>query len=174
MAFCSMLDARLFSGRGRKPATMIDIGCGLAHEALYFQKKYGTKVWLVEGDSDKNAHEQTRVSKYGSAGTFTCFAPRADLKRHYDSSGLRYTLIDPSDDARDLPRFDFVLSMGACGMFFPVNEYSRVLRKHTRPDATVVLELNDFRKMELKKQKVDVVSVLEQRLKSRIAVIRMK
>nr|WRJ69918.1 putative methyltransferase [Oceanusvirus sp.] len=174
MAFCSMLDARLFSGKGRKPATMIDIGCGLAHEALYFQKKYGTRVWLVEGDSDRNSLDQKRTSKYGSSGTFVHFAPKADLIKHYDSCGLQYTLLEPGDETRDLPRFDFVLSMGACGMFFPVNEYSRILRKHTRPDSTVVLELNDFRKMELKKQGVDVLSVLEQTPKSRVCVIRMK
>ena len=169
---CDAIDSLLFSG-GTPPKTMLDIGCGYASEALYFQKKYGTEVWLIEGDKALNAPEQTRATKYGSEASFMFFEGIGELKSHYDREGLRYKLLSPSDPRDDLPRFDLILSVGACGMFFPADGYRDVFRKHVYPGTNIILELNKNRQTEHKQQGISTRAVIEDRQKSRLSLVRI-
>ena len=39
----------------RPPKRILDIGCGYAHISDMFQKKYGTELYLLDGDISGNA-----------------------------------------------------------------------------------------------------------------------
>ena len=39
---------------GFAPNSILDIGCGLAWESRMFNEKYGTELWLLDGDISNN------------------------------------------------------------------------------------------------------------------------
>jgi SAM-dependent methyltransferase len=47
---------------------LLDIGCGFAWESRWFNEKYGTELWLLDGDSSTNAAKSTTAS-YGNWNT---------------------------------------------------------------------------------------------------------
>ena len=58
------VDAYLSQPIGR----LLDIGCGFAWESRWFEQKYGTELWLLDGDQKKNANKPETAS-YGNWNT---------------------------------------------------------------------------------------------------------
>lgn len=162
----------------RPPETMLDIGCGMALEAEYFHKKHGTRLWLIEGDAASLTPDQKRLrvreTKFGPASDCKFAVSHADLRESLAERGVEATVMDPSSARslrRSLPKFDLILSKGACGMRFPVGEYGRLMRD-CRGDATrIVLELNQNRKAEHRRDGAAVSAVLKQSKKSVLAEV---
>ncbi|AUF82372.1 putative methyltransferase [Tetraselmis virus 1] len=148
------IDAMLFIPNGHVPQTMLDIGCGLAYEAEYFQRKYGTRLWLLEGDRLQNTASQTRTDYYGTTESYMFFNDIQKLINCYQVRDLQYTLLSQNCDESKLPCFDLITSIDACGMHFPVSTYYRFFKKHTNPNSKVILELNNHRSLEHKKFKL--------------------
>lgn len=177
LVICALIEKRF--GK-RPPQTMLDIGCGMALEAEYFHKKYGTRVWLVEGDNQTLTPEQNaarhRRTKFGPAANYQYAINIADLERSLSDRGVTATILDPSiaqSPSHALPKFDLILSKDACGMRFPVGEYGRLMRACRNDDTKIILELNQNRKLEHRKDGVVVSTALLQRKKSCLAEVRL-
>jgi hypothetical protein len=53
---------------GQSVGTLLDIGCGFAWESRWFNQKYGTELWLLDGDSSTNSQKPATAS-YGNWNT---------------------------------------------------------------------------------------------------------
>jgi hypothetical protein len=53
-----LLDAEL----KKPPISILDIGCGLAWESRMFNDKYGTELWLLDGDTSLNTKQLLAVN----------------------------------------------------------------------------------------------------------------
>jgi len=51
------------------PTSILDIGCGLAFESRMFNKKYGSQLWLLDGDVKDNPAESREI-RFGDASTW--------------------------------------------------------------------------------------------------------
>ena len=135
------------------PKRILDIGCGYAHISDMFQKKYGTELYLLDGDISYNTAHATRAANYGAVEDFMFYVPADDLKKEWDRQGMRYTFLDAKDVAiADDVEFDLVYSWISCGFHYPVSTYKKLIQKHTTAQSTIIM---DFRRKTLNEQMKD-------------------
>jgi SAM-dependent methyltransferase len=135
------------------PTRILDIGCGYAHISDMFQKKYGTELYLLDGNISENSEHATRAAKYGSAENFMFYVSADDLKKEWDRKGMNYTFIDAKDpQIADDIKFDLVYSWISCGFHYPVSTYKKLIQKHTTAQSTTIM---DFRRKSLAEQMKD-------------------
>jgi SAM-dependent methyltransferase len=135
------------------PKRILDIGCGHAHVSQQFQKKYGTELWLLEGDFNENPQAADRKAKYGPKENFQFYTPIPQLKEHWDKQGIKYRFVDANNiDIPDDVEFDFVCSWISCGFHYPAATYKSLIQKHTNEDSVVIM---DFRRKSLAEQSKD-------------------
>lgn len=132
------------------PQRILDIGSGYAHVSEFFQKKYGTELWLLDGDRSLNTEQHTRKAKYGPVDDFQFYAPVQQLKDHWDSQGMRYQFVDAHSPQIDpTVKFDLIYSWISCGFHYPVSVYKDLIQRHST-DRTVIIM--DFRRKTLAEQ----------------------
>jgi SAM-dependent methyltransferase len=132
------------------PQRILDIGCGYAHVSGFFQKKYGTELWLLDGDRSLNTDQHTRKAKYGPVDDFQFYAPVQQLREHWDSQQMQYTFVDASAPQIDpLVKFDLIYSWISCGFHYPVTVYRDLIVRHSDERTVVIM---DFRRKTLSEQ----------------------
>jgi len=135
------------------PKRILDIGCGYAHISEMFQKKYGTELYLLDGDFSENSQQATRAAKYGATENFMFYVSTDDLKKEWDRKGMTYTFIDANNiDISNDVEFDLVYSWISCGFHYPVSTYKKLIQKHTTAHSTIIM---DFRRKSLNEQMKD-------------------
>ena len=135
------------------PKRILDIGCGYAHISDMFQKKYGTELYLLDGDISGNAEQVTRAAKYGAAEDFMFYVSTDDLKKEWDRKDMSYTFLDANNiDIPNDVEFDLVYSWISCGFHYPVSTYKKLIQKHTTAQSTIIM---DFRRKTLNEQMKD-------------------
>jgi SAM-dependent methyltransferase len=132
------------------PRRILDIGCGYAHVSQFFQEKYGTELWLLDGDRSLNTEQHTRKAKYGPVEDFQFYAPVSQLRAHWDSQGMQYTFVDAQQPEIDpTVKFDLVYSWISCGFHYPITVYQDLITDHTSSDSVIIM---DFRRKSLAAQ----------------------
>ncbi len=127
---------------------ILDIGCGNAYESREFQKKYGSKLWLIEGDANKNNNKAdiARSGKYqDSVDNFLAYFPLEEVKKGLDELGTKnYTLLDSSDiDIPEDIEFDLITSYLSCGYHYPLDTYKDIILKHSHKDTKLVFDIRN-------------------------------
>jgi len=150
------------------PKNILDIGCGYARESEYFQKEYGTDLWLLDGDfnSTKDKHRQV---KYGTAETFAFYNKVETLLESYNSRGMKYTFVDATNI--NIPanvKFDLIYSGLSCGFHYPANTYKDLVLKHSHKNTKVVFDLRNVQEQE----DFEIVNVIRKDRKSVKAEIK--
>lgn len=125
---------------------LLDIGCGFAYDSRLFNEKYGTELWLLDGDADTNAVKSESAS-YGNWNTNS-----SDLKFYHTFDFLdaklqelgtkNYQLVDanniniPSD-----VKFDLITSWLSCGHHYPVKTYIDLMKRHSHENTRIILDV---------------------------------
>lgn len=125
------------------PKTILDIGCGLARESEYFQKKYGCDLYLLDGDFENTSNVQRQI-KYGTVDNFGFYNKVNDLKKSFDSRKMKYSFIDANNIDIDIDlKFDLIMSNLSCGFHYPANTYKDLVKKHSKESTTVIFDLRN-------------------------------
>lgn len=121
------------------PKNILDIGCGPAIESEYFQKEYGSYLYLLDGN--KTSDKKREVS-FGSVDTMNFYNDIETLREDYDSRNLNYTFLDATGDI-ELPdiKFDLVYSFLSCGFHYPVTEYLPMLKSCTDENSLIMFDI---------------------------------
>jgi SAM-dependent methyltransferase len=125
---------------------LLDIGCGFAWESRWFNEKYDTELWLLDGDASTNVNKPESAS-YGNWNTDSSqlkFYHTFDfLNSKLQELGTKnYRLIDanniniPSD-----VKFDVITSWLSCGHHYPVKTYIDLMRKHSHENTRIILDI---------------------------------
>lgn len=134
------------------PKKILDIGCGLARESEYFQKKYGTELYLLDGDFD-STKQRPRDNFWGTAESFKFYSPTQELKKSFDERQMNYTFVDALNPVIDENmKFDLIYSFLSCGFHYPANTYREMIERHSNKDTIVII---DCREDTLQQQKTD-------------------
>ena len=136
------VDAYLDQPLGR----LLDIGCGFAWESRWFNEKYGTELWLLDGDASTNASKPESAS-YGNWNT-----DPSELKFYHTFDFLdsklkelgtkNYHLIDANNT--NIPsdvKFDVITSWLSCGHHYPVRTYIDLIKKHSHANTRIILDI---------------------------------
>ena len=160
------------------PLKILDIGCGLAWESRYFYHKYGSGLWLLDGDTKNNNRTGTEGSYHTTADSFLFYHPLTDLDTEFKRLNIQnYHLVDcnniniPSD-----VKFDLITSWLSCGFHYPVNTYRDLILKHSHENTKVIMDLRiRYRKVRqpVKEDGVEIVNVLNYRNKYMMAEIKL-
>lgn len=132
------------------PKRILDIGAGYAYVSQLFQEKYGTELYLLDGNFDGNTK---RHNKYGDAESMSFYGQLNDLKNYYDSQNLNYVQVDANNIFIDKNiKFDLICSWMSCGFHYPVDTYKDLIKNHSNEDTTTIM---DIRRKTLKTQGKD-------------------
>ena len=137
-----IIDAYLDQPVGR----LLDIGCGFAYESRWFNEKYGTELWLLDGDADTNVSKPETAS-YGNWNTDS-----SELKFYHTFNFLNsklqqlgtknYHLVDANNiNIPDDVKFDVITSWLSCGHHYPVATYIDLMKKHSHAGTRIVLDI---------------------------------
>lgn len=125
---------------------LLDIGCGFAHESRWFAEKYGTELWLLDGDQQQNSNKPESAS-YGNWNTTSdalYFYHTFDfLNAKLKELGTKnYHLVDANDI--NIPadvKFDVITSWLSCGHHYPVKTYIDLMKKHSHEHTRIILDI---------------------------------
>jgi SAM-dependent methyltransferase len=142
----------------KPPTRILDIGCGLAYESEMFQKKYGSELYLLDGEQDLDGKHQDGFNK--ETDNFAHYNTIADLKKSYDSRNMKYTFVDSNNiDIPEDVKFDLIVSFASCGFHYPADTYKELIQKHSTDDTVVILDLRANVKTPNDLTVVNVISV---------------
>jgi hypothetical protein len=137
-----LLDAELKN----PPISILDIGCGLAWESRMFNNKYGTELWLLDGDTSLNTSTSELVSEDGyhvNPNEFLFYHPMSWLKEQLDANETKnYNLIDVNNIS--IPKdkkFDLITSWLSCGFHYPVSTYKDLILQHSHETTRIFLDI---------------------------------
>lgn len=128
-----------------KPKNLLDIGCGLAWESRMFSEKYGTELYLIDGDADSNkdkgvAHD---IGYHQSSDNFLFYNNLEVLnKQLINLETKNYHLIDCNNIS--IPsevKFDLITSWLSCGFHYPISTYRDLILKHSHENTVVVFDI---------------------------------
>jgi SAM-dependent methyltransferase len=162
------------------PSKILDIGCGLAWESRLFNQKYGTELYLLDGDVSANESKPSKsstVNYHNSADNFLFYHPLEKLDDELLKLDTKnYHLIDCNDIViSDEIKFDLVTSWVSCGFHYPVNTYRDLIKKHSHKDTKVIMDLRiDFKKtgMPQPEEGIEIVKIINRRKKYIMAEIK--
>ena len=149
-----------------KPKKILDIGCGYAQESLLFQKKYGSKLWLLDGDASNSG---TRDVSYGTAESMKFYNHIADLQKYFDAQNLEYVFVNALDPLiNDDTKFDLIFSFLSCGFHYPLEEYFDLIKKHSYKNTRLIFTLRKGIKHNCK-----IINVISEHKKMEICEIEI-
>ena len=137
-----LLDAELTN----PPTSILDIGYGLAWESRMFNDKYGTELWLLDGDTDSNANKSKLASVkdyHVDSNEFLFYHSMSWLKEQLDAAKTKnYNLIDVNDIS--IPKdkkFDVITSWLSCGFHYPASTYKDLILQHSHENTRIFLDI---------------------------------
>lgn len=157
------------------PLAILDIGCGLAWESRWFNEKYGSTLWLIDGDSESqpvSAHS-SQARYHQQAETFMFYYPLSALDNELQRLGTKNYKLYSADqfDIAEHVKFDLITSWVSCGFHYPVSTYIDLIKRHSGPETRIVM---DLRKTVPIESCVEVVGIISQRKKYNTCEIKLK
>lgn len=129
---------------GRPVSRILDIGCGFALTSKLFQDKYGTELYLLEGEKEGGTGERT--GKWGKVDDFRYYLPVSLLQETWQSQGMDFTFVNGDTPCIDQDiKFDLVYSWLSCGFHYPVSTYRNLIKQHTTADSVIIMDFRCFR-----------------------------
>ena len=170
-----LLDAEL----NEPPTSILDIGCGLAWESRMFNDKYGTELWLLDGDVSANENKPETASEINyhlTTNSFLFYQPMSWLKEQLDARGTKnYTLVDVNNiSIPEDKKFDVITSWLCCGFHFPASSYRDLILKHSHENTRIFLDIrvNPKSRNVYHKDSIEIVKIIGEYKKHINAEIR--
>ena len=155
----------------KPPLKILDIGCGLAWESRMFNEKYGSHMWLIDGDVSDNDKKLPSAGEGAYHQTANDFLYYYSLERiDNELKKLRtknYHLIDCNNINLDSDlKFDLITSWVSCGYHYPANTYKELIEKHSTSDTKIILDIRKNKQQIVgSEQGIEIVNILNERQK---------
>ena len=128
--------------RKKNVRKLLDIGCGLAFVPEMFQRKYNTKLYLLDGDSETNDKLKFRDVSFGQASSFKYYNEKSYLMKSYFERELDFEFIDADRPIIDVKiKFDIITSFKSCGFHYPLSSYKTLIRRHSYKKTKLFFDL---------------------------------
>jgi hypothetical protein len=144
-----------------------------------FNKKYGTELYLLDGDFDDNAQDNRvqQQARYTTDSKNFAFYYKLDfLQNKLDELNTQnYHLVDCNNiNISENIKFDVITSWVSCGFHYPVNTYRELILKHSHNNTVVVMDLRIQAKERnpVVESSFEIVKIINQRPKYATSHIR--
>ena len=157
------------------PNSILDIGCGLAFESRDFNKKYGTELYLLDGDFNSNTTSNLRRKDFGPKQNMMYYTGLEQLQNFFDTDGItNYHMVDAGDPK--IPqdkKFDLICSWLSCGFHYPVDDYRDLILRHSYPDTRIIVDIRKYT-LNTALKTIDIVKIIAEKPSSLKAEIKFK
>lgn len=120
------------------PKSITDIGCGYALFDCLAAKAYGSKVTLIDTESNDRRH-------FGFESDGAAYSDLDKAVRFLTCNGVaqdRIKAVNPTKyDIKTLKKADLAVSFLACGFHFPVSAYMDFFRNNLKKSGRIILDL---------------------------------
>ena len=128
------------------PLKILDIGCGLAWESRLFNEKYGTELWLLDGDNNDNSKKpeySSDTSWHNTPNEFLYYYPLQKLDEELKKLGTQnYYLVDCNNiQIGEDVKFDLITSWVSCGFHYPSSTYRDLILKHSHENTKIIFDI---------------------------------
>jgi SAM-dependent methyltransferase len=121
--------------------SILDIGCGYARESEHFFKKYGSELWLLDGDFS-DSKDKKRQIKFGKAEDFSFYNKIEDLKNSWNERKIKYTFVNANNINIPLEKkFHLIYSGLSCGFHYPANTYKDLILRHSDKNTKIIFDI---------------------------------
>ena len=157
------------------PTSILDIGCGLAFESRAFNRKYGTELYLLDGDFNSNKETNLRRKDFGPKKNMMYYSGIESLKNFFDSQNVsNYHIVNA--DHIQIPedkKFDLICSWLSCGFHYPVDDYRALMIKHSHKNTKIIVDIRKYT-LNTALKTIDIIKVLAEKSSSLKAEIKFK
>ena len=128
------------------PLKILDIGCGLAWESRLFNQKYGSELWLLDGDTKNNDTKLLTASEgeyHSTPNEFLYYYPLQKLDEELKKLGTQnYYLVDCNNiQIVEDVKFDLITSWVSCGFHYPSSTYRDLILKHSHVNTKIIFDI---------------------------------
>ena len=128
------------------PLKILDIGCGLAWESRLFNEKYGSELWLLDGDTKNNDTKLLTASEgayHSTPNEFLYYYPLQKLDEELKKLGTQnYYLVDCNNiQIVEDVKFDLITSWVSCGFHYPSSTYRDLILKHSHENTKIIFDI---------------------------------
>ena len=128
------------------PLKILDIGCGLAWESRLFNQKYGSELWLLDGDTKNNDTKLLTASEgeyHSTPNEFLYYYPLQKLDEELKKLGTQnYYLVDCNNiQIGEDVKFDLITSWVSCGFHYPSSTYRDLILKHSHVNTKIIFDI---------------------------------
>jgi SAM-dependent methyltransferase len=143
-----------------KPKRILDIGCGYAQTTIEFQKKYGSELWLMDGDVSQNTNKSLRQGKFGDTDSMMFYLSNDQLFDYWKEQSVDYVFVDAVNPVIDENiKFDMVCSWLSCGFHYPVDTYKDLILKHTDEKSIILMDLRASKDSMFQRNCIDIKGI---------------
>ena len=163
-----------------EPKRILDIGCGLAWESRLFNQKYGSELWLLDGDSENGNKDKpvksTDVNYHLSTHDLLFYNTFERLRIELDKLGTQnYRLIDCNDiQIPEDVKFDLITSWVSCGFHYPVSTYQDLIKKHSHENTVVAMDVRHRKGNLYLEEGIEIVDTIQVTAKYNTLILRIK
>lgn len=130
---------------------VLDIGCGIAEQARELQQRFGSELWLVEGNRPNNSKKSPTASKskwQDDANEFLYYWDLDSLRTRLENLGTKnFHLIDCDNIRIDAHiKFDLICSWKSCGYHYNINTYRDLILRHSHANTKIVMDIRNSKR----------------------------
>jgi len=122
------------------PNRVADIGCGYAFFDLFLARDIGTKLLLIDLESNERRH--FGFKKEGAAYSSLARAKEMLAANQVASEDIR-TINPEKEDPAESDKVDLVTSFLSCGFHYPVSLYDRFFTTAIKPAGSAIIDLRE-------------------------------
>jgi SAM-dependent methyltransferase len=129
------------------PKHMLDIGCGFAWESRAMNQRFGTQLWLLDGNASDSKPGSKDVGWRSTGDKMAFYNILNDIDLKLKELGTKdYTLIDANNiNIPDDLKFDLIYSGISCGFHYPADTYETLIQKHSHKNTKIIFDLRKKR-----------------------------
>jgi SAM-dependent methyltransferase len=122
------------------PKRVADIGCGYAFFDLFLARDLGTKLLLIDLESNERRH-------FGFKKEGAAYSSLARAKEMLMANQVAYedihTVNPEQEDPAECGKVDLVTSFLSCGFHYPVSLYDRFFTTAVQPSGSAIIDLRE-------------------------------
>ena len=120
------------------PDFVADIGCGYAFFDLFLAKEYGSKLALIDLESNDNRH-------FGFKDSGAAYSSLANANTFLKANGVKKSKVktyNPKvDDLGKIKKLDYAFSFISCGYHYPLSTYEQFFKDNVRKNGRIIVDI---------------------------------
>ncbi len=160
-----------YLGGAKRLERIVDIGCGHALIDLFFSRRFGCQVHLVDIEETDTHHHDFRDAGAGYASLQA--ASRFLTGNGVPASAIRAT--NPQKSELSDSGCDLVFSLLSCGFHYPASTYGDFVAKALKPGGVFIFDMRKNSNQEAFLDRFDIFDIIDDTAKyRRVAAVKAR